>query len=264
MIWLTLFILAVVQGLTEFLPVSSSGHIVVFDSFLRVLGLSGKSEHGILLTNIVLHAGSLLTILVYYRERIVRLLSSDRRLIWLLFIGSIPAGVVGLTLKRCTPSLLESPVLTGFMFFVTAGLLVFASRRPAGSRTLREMTWVDALLIGLLQAPALLPGISRSGSTICAGLFRGLDREESAAFSFLLAIPAIGGGLLLEMKDLFASDEAIRVGDFLPLGFGLIVSFLVGLLALRWLIGWLRGGRLEYFAWYLVGLGVLVIASHIS
>lgn len=256
MLLIEILALAVVQGIAEFLPVSSSGHLVVgealFDQF-------GYTKLGLV---IVLHVGTLAAILVFYWRRIWRLLGADRRVLSLLVVGSLPAAAVGLAIKatpwgKTLESGLESPLLAGLMFPVTGLMLLWAARHEAGQTTCRDLGYGKALLIGGLQAVAILPGISRSGSTIAAGLGCGLRRDEAAAFSFLLAIPAIGGGGLLEMLHLLEQGAgSTPVGGLI---LGASVSFLVGLAALWWLIRWLNQGRLHRFAWYLIPLGVTVV-----
>jgi undecaprenyl-diphosphatase len=254
MLYLEIIILAVFQGITEFLPISSSGHMVVlasiFDQFAE------KMEDKVTV-NVVLHMGTLAAILVFYWRRIVALLGRDRRVIGLLVVGSIPAAVVGFPMKLYCKDLLESPLLAGFMFLVTGAMLVWVGRCKQGETECRDLTYSRAFVIGLFQAFALLPGISRSGSTIVAGMGAGLKRDEAATFSFLLAIPAIGGAGLLEAKDMFEQTGSATPFDALALG--LFVSFAVGLGALAWLIRWLQQGHLGYFAWWVFLLGPAVI-----
>ncbi len=260
MIWLEILVLAVVQGIAEFLPISSSGHVVVVQGMFDELGHAMNDK---LTVNIVLHVGTLLAILVFYRRRIWSLLGSDRRVVGLLIVGSIPAAVVGLTVKESPfgailERALERPLLAGFMFPLTALMLLWAAARHSGQAGCRELGYGQALRIGVFQALAILPGISRSGTTIVAGLTCGLRREEAATFSFLLAIPVIGGAGLLEAVKLLTGGSE---GTPLPvLALGAFVSFVVGLCSLGWLIRWLNQGRLHYFAWWLIPLGLAVIA----
>ncbi len=258
-IWLEILVLAVVQGVTEFLPVSSSGHLVVgaelFDHF-------GHPMEERLRVEIVLHLGTLLAIVAFYWKRILRLLGQDRRVIGLILVGSVPAAVVGFVVKKSAlgPTLevgLGNALLAGLMFPITALVLIWAARRPAGRDTCRQLGYANALLIGAAQAFAILPGISRSGTTIAAGLGCRLDREEAATFSFLLAIPAMAGAGLLEILDLASNGTNGTPSGGLLLG--ALVAFLVGVLSLWWLVRWLKQGRLHLFAWYLVPLGLVVV-----
>ncbi len=259
MLWLQVLILAVVQGITEFLPISSSGHVIVgaslFDQFGDVMDEK-------LTLNIVLHVGTLGSILVFFRERIVALLGRDRRVLGLLAVGTLPAVAVGLMLKASPwgagiEQTLESPLVAGMMFPVTGALLLWGMRHAGGELACRDVGYHHALVIGFFQALAVLPGISRSGSTIVASLGCGLRREEAAAFSFLLAIPALAGGGILEVIDLLRKGPGDTPADMLLTG-GL-VSFLVGLFGLWWLLRLIRRGRLALFACYLIPLGAAVV-----
>lgn len=258
----TILLLAIVQGVTEFLPVSSSGHLVVAEALFHALGWGSVPEK--LEVNIVLHLGTLVSVLIYYWRDIVRVLSTDRRVLPLLIVGTIPAGVAGVGLKEFAPQSWEdalvSPLLAGCLFPFTAALLVWAMRRPphATEKEYPQLSVRDALLIGVFQAVAILPGISRSGATIAGGLLMGLRRDASATFAFLLAIPAIGGAGLLEgLEILGGRSTSTSLG---VLAAGLVVSTLVGLASLAALIRFVQRGRLAIFAWYLVPLGIAVVA----
>jgi undecaprenyl-diphosphatase len=251
---LEIVLLAVLQGLTEFLPVSSSGHVVVAAALFDQIGHPITQK---LTVNIVLHMGTLAAILVYYRWRIVELLGRDRRVLGLLVVGSLPAALAGLVLKRyCTP-MLESPLTAGWMFPLTGAMLIWSARHQSGSLTCRELGYPAALRIGLFQALAILPGISRSGATIVAGLGSGLRRDEAAAFCFLLAIPVMAGAGLLEAVDLLNGTAPDTPAGQLALGGAL--SFLVGLAALAGLVRFLQQGRLHWFAWWVIPLGAAVL-----
>lgn len=260
MLWFAILILATVQGVGEFLPISSSGHVVVGQELFDELGCKMDDR---LAVNIVLHLGTLLAILVFYRRRIWLLLGRDRRVIGLLLVGSLPAAAAGIVVKtspwgETLENALENALLAGFMFPVTGLMLLWNARRDPGDMNCRELGYGRALIIGGFQALAILPGISRSGATIVAGLASGLRRDEAATFSFLLAVPAIGGAGLLEMVKLVKQGtESTPMG---ALAFGALLSFIVGVLSLWWLVRWLRQGRLHYFAWWVIPLGIAVIA----
>jgi len=264
MIWMEVLILAVVQGISEFLPISSSGHVVVGAAVFDQLGYPLKEK---LTVNIVLHLGTLLAILVFYRRRIWRLLRRDRRVIALLAVGSIPTAAVGVLvnwtqfgagLRAALEDADTIALLAGFMFPLTGLMLLCTARRPVGQTDCRELGYGHAVLIGIFQALATLPGISRSGATIVAGLGCGLRRDEAATFSFLLAIPTIAGVGLLQVLQLLAdSAETTPRGG---LALGALVSFAVGLASLWWLVRWLDQGRLHLFAWWVIPLGLVVIA----
>lgn len=262
----TIILLAIVQGLTEFLPVSSSGHLVVANAVLEALGYQPAPD--LLEVEIVLHLGTLLAVLIFFWRDIWQVVRRDWRVVPLLAVGTLPAVAVGLPVKQFAEPLLESPLLAGCMFPLTAAMLLWSSRQPQGDGPYRELSYGAAFKVGLLQALAILPGISRSGATIAGGLVEGLDRRSAGVFAFLLAIPAIGGAGLLQMVDLVAKyraaagDPALAAThtDPLTLFLGAMVAMLVGLAALWLLLRWVQQGRLAMFAWYLIPLGVVVIA----
>jgi undecaprenyl-diphosphatase len=250
-----LLLLAVVQGIAEFLPISSSGHLIVLGN---LFGDSKGALPDLNDVNIVLHLGTLVSIVVFYWQRLLKLLTDDRRVIWYMFIGTLPAVVVGLPLKLMFEDVLESPLVAGLLFPVTGIVMLWTTTRKPGQTEYREMTWRDALFIGCCQAVAILPGLSRSGSTIAAGLHRDLNRSSAATFSFLLAIPAILGAGVLEGISMYRHGS----GPQTPVSwllFGAFVSFVVGLGALWLLNRWLQSGRIHVFAWYCIVLGIAVV-----
>ena len=247
-----ILVLAVIQGIAEFLPISSSGHVVIAAACLgHPLDIAD--------VNIVLHLGTLVSILIYYSAQIWRLVSVDRRVVGLLLVGTLPAAVLGILIKKQWGWLLESPKLAGGMLIVTGLLLLIPRQQRETNGTYTQLSWKAALSIGCAQACALLPGISRSGTTIVAGLQAGLSRQDAAAFSFLLAIPAIGGASLLEIIDVLQGETALHT-EVWKLTIGAAVSCVVGLGAISWLVRWLSSGQLHLFAYwcFAVGLGVLV------
>ena len=180
----------------------------------------------------------------------------------LLIVGTVPAAVAGLVVKKSLigdtlQAYLESAMVAGFMFPITGLLLLWSARNDPGERTCRELSFGGALLIGLAQAFAILPGISRSGATIVVGLRLGLRRDEAATFSFLLAVPAIASAGVLEGISLLGKPATSMPSRVLAIG--LLVSFLVGLAALWWLIRWLDQGKLHWFAWWLIPFGAAVV-----
>ena len=245
-----IFIIAIAQGVTEFLPISSSGHNAVINHLFMLTGhpLTEDSAEFIKL-NILLHIGSLIAILVIFRQRIINLLGKDRRLIPMLIVATIPAVAVGLSIHKLAPWLEDCLHLISGCFIVTGIMLLFTMRTSEGEKTCSTMTWTDVLIIGFAQAIAILPGISRSGMTIVTGLLCRLKREEAAAFSFLLAIPVIGGSGLLACRDMMKEVQpgASPISDkFLILG--ALISCVAGIIALVFLLNWLKKGKLWYFA----------------
>lgn len=250
-------ILAVVQGLTEFLPVSSSGHLVIVAKFLAPDGQPQSLDISDL--NIVLHAGTLVSILIVYFRRIAKLFGEDRRLVSRLVLATIPAVLVGIPIKKfAEESVLANPLLAGCLLVVTGVMLLVATRLPAGNIDYRDISYRRALIIGLSQAAAILPGLSRSGATISTGLSVGLNPASAATFSFLMAIPVIGGASLLEVVSL--AQESQFATPILHLLIGAGVACCVGLAALIWLIRWIERGKLEWFAAWCIPLGIAVVA----
>ncbi|MDH3891486.1 MAG: undecaprenyl-diphosphate phosphatase [candidate division Zixibacteria bacterium] len=244
MTWLDAAILGLLQGLTEFLPVSSSGHLVLAQALLGVKQPGMSFE-------ILVHVGSLVAVLIYFRVRLFKLVVSlfnpslvaDRRVVWYLIVATIPAGVLGVLFEDFFAEAFSQPVFAGWMLIVTA--IILMSTRWA-TRRARDLTWHPALIMGVAQALAILPGISRSGSTISAGLHAGIKPAEAAEFSFLLAIPAIGGATLLKLGQLF-SVRVELLGQYM---LGASISFVTSLVAVYLVLAVLRRGKFEYFAYY--------------
>jgi len=257
-----IIVLAIVQGVTEFLPVSSSGHLVIVAA-LMADGDVDKFDVGAI--NICLHGGTLISIIVFYWHRLWKLLSTDRGLIVPLGIATVPAVVIGLGIKLTgADAMLSSPLLAGCMLPVTGLILIWASRRASGQGECQSLSYKNAALIGASQALAILPGLSRSGTTISTGLRLGLAPTAAATFSFLMAIPVIGGACLLEIvklaKDGAFSSSAGESSPLIHLGIGAAVAYTVGLISLWLLVKWLERGRFQYFAaWCIpVGIGVII------
>nr|WP_231615459.1 undecaprenyl-diphosphate phosphatase [Novipirellula artificiosorum] len=251
---LPIIILAIVQGIAEFLPISSSGHLVILGAMMGELSESPTLE-------IILHAGTLGSILVVYWKRILDLLTSDRRVIGLLVVGTLPAVIIGLTIKQHFEWILRMPVVVGVALLATGLFLILLGRLKPKDGEYQRMTYLDALMIGCFQAFAILPGVSRSGSTILGGRLLGLRNDDSVTFSFLLAIPAICGATVLAVKDVIEQQGAGVAIQYTPsqMLVGAVVAFVVGIAALKWLIGWSRLDRLHWFAWWCIPMGLIVI-----
>ncbi len=273
MSFLDALILGVVQGFTEFLPVSSSGHLVLASILL------GVREPSITF-DVLLHFGTLVAIFVAFWADIRtvaasfgRVLAAPRRFpgLWredhgvrmlsAIFVGTIPAGLVGLFLRDLVVQLFMVPMVTGVMLVVTGTILFLSTRLRPGSKRVDRITLSDGWWIGVGQALAIMPGISRSGTTISTGLLFGLDREAAARFSFLLTIPAILGAMVFAFEDLMTSNPESVVGaSWAMMAFGTIISGITGYLAIRILFRFLRKGRLIVFSYYTWSVGSLVIA----
>jgi len=263
-------ILGFVQGATEFIPVSSSGHLVIVP---WLLGWEKPS----LLFDTMLHWGTLLAIfIVFWRDILVMirawfqsiarrsLADPDARIAWFIIVGTLPAVVAALLFEDQLEAMFLNPRGVGFFLLVTAALLFFSEqwtqRRNHEGRLLERMTWLDSIVIGVAQALALFPGISRSGSTIAAGLVRGIQRDQAARFSFLLGTPAFFGAGLLQVVKVMGEDVNLLVGNLAPIVVGFVVSAVTGVIVIRFLLNYLRSHSLYIFSAYCVVLGLLTIA----
>ncbi len=248
-------ILGMVQGLTEFLPVSSSGHLVVLQSLL------GISAPGVAL-EVLLHLGTLLSVLWVFREDFKTLFSfvdnrEPRRLLVLLLVGTIPTGIMGFLIRMFLKSLFEVSAAVGVMLLATGILLYLIYLKQPGSRNISRMSFGDALWIGISQGIAVLPGISRSGATIAASLGRGLDKETAIKYSFMLSVPAIAGASLLEIAVLVRQGWEHAFGWFYVAGG--VSALIFGIVAIKFFIITLKRGKFHYFAFYCWTVGLLIL-----
>lgn len=260
MTFLQAILLGAVQGLTEFLPVSSSGHLAITQHFLP-----NFTQPGVLF-DVLLHLGTMIAVVIYFRRDLLRLATAPlpggdplaRRTLRLLILASVPTAAIGLGFKDFFESLFDNLPLVAGMLLVT-GTLLFISERLRARRRQRlegELTLGDALLVGSVQGLAIIPGISRSGSTIATLLLKGVDGETAARFSFLLALPAVFGATLLQLRHL----EQVP-GEQLPAYLaGTLVAFVVGYASIHLLLAVVRRQRLIWFAGYcwLLGSGLLL------
>jgi undecaprenyl-diphosphatase len=249
-------ILGVVQGVAEFLPISSSGHLVIVGSLLDTASGNSADVASKLQINVALHVGTLFSILIVYRSAVWNL-RLQPKVCLLIVLASIPAALVGLQFKDWFEQIFGTPLVAGVALFVTAGLLLVGQRLERNELNYDQLSFGKAVIIGLFQAAALIPGISRSGSTISGGLVLGLKRDAAAAFSFLMAIPVIGGAALLELKDVVSGDVVVE--DIAPLLAGGVTAFVVGLVTLRWLVSLIAKGHLYWFAYYCIGAGTVTV-----
>ncbi|MFZ0546083.1 MAG: undecaprenyl-diphosphatase UppP [Candidatus Promineifilaceae bacterium] len=257
-------ILGIIQGATEFLPISSSGHLLLVPAVLHI------SEPD-LNTTAIAHLGTLLAVLIYFRRdvwaiiiAVLRGLYQRRpfeddmsRLGWQILAGTIPAAVAGLLFESTFDRLFGNPTIAAVALFGTAALLIIGERLYSGKKLLKQLSWLDAIIIGLFQLIALMPGISRSGSTITGGLARDLDRATAARFSFLLGIPAIAGAGALAVLDLL--DSPTLSGQLPTLGATFVVAAVVGYACIAFLLAWLRQHRLYPFAIYCAAFGAIFL-----
>lgn len=258
-------ILGIVQGFTEPLPISSSGHVFIFK---QIFGLNQLSND--LNFEIIVNFGSLIAITVIYYKDIKELVvnffkyfkikndetKASFKYSILIILGCIPVGVAGVLLKDKIESLLQTSKIIGVSFLITS-LFLFLVRNIEGSKETKDLTWKDALFIGLVQVIALLPGISRSGSTLIAALFKNIKRSDSLKYSFMLYIPISLGTMILSIKDLLELSNLKSI--MVPYTFGFISSLIVSFFTLKWFINAVKKGNLVYFSIYCLLLGIFVL-----
>jgi len=259
-------VLGITQGATEFIPISSSAHLVL------VPWLFGWDKPA-LTFDTTLHLGTLLAVLIYFRKDWLTMLAAiprwlrtrnsndpDLKLLGLIILGTIPAAVLGMLFEDFFESLFSQPVTTAAMLFVTAAILVVSERLGKLDRQLETLNWLDSVVVGLAQAAAIIPGISRSGATIAAGRLRNLQRDSAARFSFLLSAPIIFGAGISQLARLIHEGASLAGVAFLVAGF--LSAFVSGYLVIWWLLGFLRTRSTYIFALYcvLAGAACLIIA----
>jgi undecaprenyl-diphosphatase len=261
------FVLGIVQGLTEFVPISSTGHLVLVPA---VFGWEFDPRQAFIF-DVLVQWGTLVAVVMYFRRELLTLgrglydglrlgqafTEPRARLAWLILLSSIPAALAGLLLKSLVEDAINSPLAVSIFLVLNALILFISDRMGQFQRRLQDLEWADSLWIGLAQVLSLFPGISRSGATISGGLFRHLERRDAARFSFLMSIPVMLGAGLIALFDLRgASDASAQVG---PLLVGFLVAIVVGYLAIRWLLGFLARRSLMVFSLYCFLVGSLGI-----
>ncbi len=264
-------ILGIIQGLTEFLPISSSAHLVITP---YLFGWQIPAQDAFIF-DVLVQLGTLLAVIVYFREdlyKIIRavieglvqrrpLANPMARLGWLLVLATIPAVLAGILFKGLVERAFGSPLAAGLFLLGTAALLVIAEIVGKRTRELEGITWLDAILVGLFQVISLLPGISRSGSTISGGMVRNFDRPTAARLSFLMAVPVmIGAGLVASMDLVKLPNFASQIPT---LAAGFITAAIVGYLAIRWLLGYLAKRSLYVFAIYSASVAVIMVIIYL-
>lgn len=256
MTYLPAILLGMVQGLTEFLPVSSSGHLVIFQHILGV-------QQSPLTFDVMLHMGTLLAVFVAFWDDIIAILRKPfDRLTYLIVVGCIPAAVAGYLVAPLVEKAFESLLVVGLGLIFTGFALRFSekwSQESFGLKDIANTTYKDAFFIGLMQAVAIVPGISRSGSTIAAGLLAGMERELAARFSFLLSIPVIFGAGVFELSDVTGSSLGQNLGPYLV---GALIAALFGYLAIKVVLKLVRRGRLSVFSYYCWAVALLTLGFY--
>lgn len=267
MSFLQALLLGIVQGLTEFLPISSSAHLVLVPFFL---GWSLPEQQAFIF-NVLVQDGTLLAVIIYFWKDLWNIITHffqalfqgrpfsdpDARLGWYLILATIPAGLLGLIIKKVVEAAFNSVIATAIFLLVTAAILFIAEWIGKRERRLSDINWLDALWIGIAQAVAIFPGISRSGATIAGGLARNFERPSAARFAFLMSIPVMLAAGLLEGLDMIKTPG---LESFLPVvAVGFVTAAVVGYFSIRWLIGYLMHHSLRVFAYYCIAIAAITL-----
>ena len=258
--YLDSLILGIIQGLTEFLPVSSSGHLELGKSLLGDNSLPKES----MIFTVVLHFATALSTIVVFKKDIIEIIkellkfewNSNTQFIFKIIISMLPAALIGVFFETELESLFSNNiVLVGAMLIITGLLLLLADR---AQNTSKNVSFKNAFTVGVAQAVAILPGISRSGATISTAVLLGIDKTKAARFSFLMVIPLIFGKIF---KDIFSGELSYENAQITSLGIGFIAAFVSGLLACTWMIRLVKNSQLKYFAYYCAVVGIIAILS---
>ncbi|MEW6068394.1 MAG: undecaprenyl-diphosphatase UppP [Nitrospirota bacterium] len=245
-------ILGIVQGITEFLPISSTAHLILFPWFFNWNG-----EVDTLTFDIALHTGTLLSLILCFWRDWLDLFLKKQRMLLLIIMASIPAGVAGFLLNDFAETKLREPLLIS-LTLVVVGFLMLIAEKANKHKDIEKTGLKDAIIIGIAQAIAIIPGVSRSGITISAGLFRGLEREAAAKFSFLLSTPIIAGATILHMGKVMHTPENHDLRLFIV---GLIASCITGYIAIKFLLSFLKKYPLNLFVYYRFILSAIIIVG---
>lgn len=252
-------ILGIIQGLTEFLPVSSSGHLAIGKHILNF-------ETPDMLFDVMLHVATLLVVLIYFRRRVFLIIKAffgiffkrfqkdyfeNKRFLWGIIIASIPTAIIGLAFEKYALAYFETIVFVGYALIVTSILLIISDNFHGRGR----VTMGKSVIIGIAQGIAVTPGISRSGTTIAVSCMLGIERDEAAEFSFLLSVPAILGAMILQLKDVTITSAEMLI----PYGAGMIAAFVSGFIVIGVMMAFIRKAQLKLFAVYCLLLGLFVV-----
>lgn len=264
--YINAIIFGIVQGVTEFLPISSSGHLVILHRFIS---LPVQNE---LAFDVVLHSATLLAVIWFFREDISRLLKSwlksftgyrdeFSKISWLIILATVPAGLAGWLFGDIIESVFRSPIVVAVMLIVVGALFIVLEKVGRKTDELKNLNWSKSLIIGLVQAIALIPGTSRSGITIIAGLFAGLKREAAVRFSMLLSIPVIFGASAAKIPQIFKADFIGKESALLAIAF--FVSFISGIVAIKYFLKFAKEHSLNVFAFYRFVLAIAIIIIYV-
>ena len=252
-------VLGLIQGLTEFLPVSSSGHLTLFQN------LFGMQEATQAFT-ILLHVATLIAVFIYYWKDIWALICNPfQRTTLLLIAGTIPTVIIALLFNDTFNAIFGAGKFIGFNFIFTGIILLYADSRKSGKKKIKNMSVFDSLIVGTMQGIAIVPAVSRSGMTISACLSRNMDRDSAARFSFLLSIPAILGGMVLTIKDMVTGEVVLTEAlGTVPMIFGFVAAAVSGYFAIRFMVSIIKNGKLKWFSVYVFILGAVLIIDQFA
>lgn len=264
MLYLQVIILGIVQGIAEFLPISSSAHLIIFRD---LFGIGSSIGNNVALAfDIALHLGTLIAICLYFFKDFLKILingftrpkSKDGKMMWFILLATIPAAIFGVLFE----SVIEEAVRGNFMLIAFAlmfmGVVIYlCDKHFSQKKDFEQMTWMDALVIGCAQVFALIPGFSRSGTTIAAARCMKLNREDAAKFSFYLSAPVVAGAVILTLlKDSTMALIGANLGIF---GLGILISFIAGLLCIKFLLKYIKTHDFKIFMWYRIAMGIIVL-----
>ncbi|MDR2898931.1 MAG: undecaprenyl-diphosphate phosphatase [Clostridiales bacterium] len=251
-------ILGLVQGLAEFLPISSSGHLIIVQN---LLGL----KNNMLSFDVLLHVGTLIPVFIVFWQEIFALIKRPfQKMTLLLIVGTLPAVIFTLLLGDIIDSLFAGGLFLAIGYVITGILLLVSDRLKLGKKTEKDMSIADALAIGTVQAIAITPGISRSGSTITGSLFMGLTKDAAASYSFLLSIPAILGATVLQLKDIVTGESSLVLIDFAPALAGFLTAAVSGYIAIRFMLNLIKKRKLKFFAVYVFILAAVLVVDYFT
>ena len=262
---LDIIILGIIQGIAEFLPISSSAHLIIFR---EIFGLGSNIGSNIELAfDLALHFGTLLAIVIFFFKELWKLLidgltkgnkTNDGKLFWFLILATIPAGIVGVLFEDVFDSFFRKQLWLIALALIIMGIIIYlVDKKSKADKSMKDLKWYQALIIGCAQVFALIPGFSRSGTTITASRALGLDREDSAKFSFYLSIPVVAGATLFSL----IKDNTITIisENLMIFGIGILISFIVGLLCISFLLKYIKKNDFKIFMIYRIILGLIVL-----
>ena len=261
-----IIILGIIQGIAEFLPISSSAHLIIFRDIFGI-GTNIGSEIE-LAFDLALHFGTLLAIIIYFFNDLFKILingltkgvkTKDGKLFWYLILATIPAGIVGVLFEDIFDSFFRKQIWLIAIALIVMGIIIYVVDKKSKIKfNIKEMKWYQALIVGCAQVFALIPGFSRSGTTITASRALGLDREDSAKFSFYLSVPVVAGATLLTLL----KDDTIAIinDNLIIFGTGILISFITGLLCISFLLKYIRNNDFKVFMIYRIILGILILS----